>query len=209
MPQAITMTTSVPSGAVLGSAFRLKMGSSLRLTDDELLELCELNRDLHIERNASGDLEIMTPANSWGGHRNALLTAALVQWSQEDGTGLAFDSSSGFRLPNGAMRAPDAAWMLRSRWEELGPEDKEHFAPLCPDFVVELRSRSDSLARLEAKMTEWIDNGARLGWLLDPESRTVHVYRPNREVEVLEDPPEVSGDPELRGFVLRLEAIWA
>lgn len=208
MAQPLMVPNSTPTQGVPTPAFRLKMGPSLRLSDDELLELCTLNRDLQIERNAEGDLEIMTPVHTWGGHRNAMLTAALVEWSQEDGTGLVFDSSAGFRLANGAMRAPDAAWLLRSRWEELTSEEQQHFAPLCPDFVAEIRSRSDSLPRLQAKMTEWIENGARLGWLLDPETRTVHVYRPDQEVEVLEDPVKVAGDPELPGFVLEVEGVW-
>lgn len=200
MPLAAQAVESLP--------IQLHFGADLRLDDDELFRFCQLNRELSIERSANGDLDIMTPVGGEGSSRNAELTFALVRWSREDGTGVAFDSSAGFLLPNGAMRSPDAAWLEQSRWEELTREQREKFVPLCPDFVVELRSRSDALAALQSKMAEWIDNGARLGWLVDPENRAVQVYRPGRDVEILEDPDRVSGEPELPGFVLELDVIW-
>jgi Uma2 family endonuclease len=187
----------------------LELGSALRLSEDELFELCVRNRELRIERTEKGDLIVMTPAGGVTGHRNFEIVGALREWATHDGGGVGFDSSTGFLLPNGAMRAPDAAWVLRSRLEPLSTETKERFIPLTPDFVVELRSPTDRLSDLERKMTEYRDNGARLGWLIDPQERRVHVYRPGQPVEVLAHPPEVSGDPELRGFVLDLEPVWA
>lgn len=187
----------------------LEMGSSMRLSDDELFELCVRNPELRMERTAGGDLIVMTPAGGISGNRNFEIVGALREWVRHDGTGQGFDSSTGFLLPNGAMRAPDAAWVLRSRLEPLSREAKERFIPLTPDFVVELRSPSDRLPDLQAKMEEYRDQGARLGWLIDPEERKVYVYRPGRPVEVLVNPDKASGDPELPGFVLDLEPIWA
>jgi Uma2 family endonuclease len=132
----------------------------------------------------------------------------LTQWAWQDGTGVTFGSSGGFILPNGAMRAPDAAWVLRSRLAPLSAEQKQKFLPLCPDFVVEIRSPSGRLSTAQAKMQEYIDNGARLGWLIDPFSCVVYVYRPNQPVERLENPAAISGDPVLPGFVLDLQRIW-
>lgn len=186
----------------------LQLGSALRLSDAELYELCAGNPELRIERTAEGNLIVMTPAGGASGHRNLEIAAALAVWSRRDGTGVGFDSSAGFLLPNGAMRAPDAAWVLRSRLEPLSTEAKERFLPLCPDFVIELKSPSDRLSDLQAKMEEYRANGARLGWLVDPQERQVHVYRPGRAVEVLRDPAKVLGDPELPGFVLDLEPVW-
>lgn len=186
----------------------LHMGSTLRLSDDELFELCACNPELRIERTAKGDLVVMTPAGGATGHRNLEITSALAAWARKDETGVGFDSSTGFVLPSGAMRAPDAAWVLRSRLEPLTSEEKEKFLPLCPDFVVELRSPSDDLPALQEKMEEYRENGARLGWLVDPRERSVYVYRPGQKVEVLRDPGEVFGDPELPGFVLDLEPVW-
>jgi Uma2 family endonuclease len=187
----------------------LELGSALQISDGELFELCVRNPELRIERTAEGDLTVMTPAGGTSGHRNAEIVSALGVWARRDGAGVVFDSSTGFLLPNGAMRAPDAAWILRSRLEPLSAEAKERFIPLTPDFVVELRSPSDRLADLERKLEEYRSQGARLGWLIDPQERRVHVYRPGRPPEVLDDPAEVSGDPELPGFLLDLEPIWA
>ena len=186
----------------------LRLGSALHLSDDELFELCARNPELRIERTAEGNLIVMTPAGGASGHRNFKLTGALALWAERDGTGVGFDSSTGFLLPNGAMRAPDAAWVLRSRLDGLSTQAKEKFLPLCPDFAIELRSPSDRLSDVKAKMEEYRENGVRLGWLLDPQERRVHVYRPGRPVEVLEAPLTVSGDPELPGFVLDLGPIW-
>lgn len=186
----------------------LHLASVLRLTDDQLFELCQRNRDLRIEREATGDLLLMTPTGGKSANRNARILARLSRWSERDGSGETFDSSGGFLLPNGAMRSPDAAWILRTRLADLPAETRERFLPLCPDFVLELRSPTDPLADLQEKMREYLDNGARLGWLIDPLERRIHVYRPGAKVEVLDDAASVSGSPELPGFELELERIW-
>jgi Uma2 family endonuclease len=181
---------------------------SVELSDEQFYRLCSDNRDLRIELTAQKELIVMSPAGSKTGWRNALITEALTSWAKKDGTGLAFDSSAGFTLPSGAKRAPDAAWVQRERWDALTEEQQDEFAPLCPDFVVELRSRTDSLATLQDKMAEYIENGARLGWLFDPKSRQVYVYRPGQPVECLDDPAELRGDPVLPGFVFNPREIW-
>lgn len=187
----------------------LQLGPALHLSDDELFEVCIRNRELRIERTAEGNLTVGPPKGGESSHRNAVILAALGVWAREDASGVGFDSTAGFLLPNGAMRAPSAAWVRSFRLDGLSREQKRRFLPLCPDFVVELRPESDHLPDLRAKMDEYRDNGAALGWLIDPEKRRVHVYRPGREVEVLDDPPEISGDPELPGFVLDLQRVWA
>ena len=196
--------------AILGTAapLNLELGSALQLGDDELFELCRRNPELRIERTSRGDLHVMTPVGGESSHRNAELVFALMEWAKRDGTGVVFDSSGGFLLPNGAMRSPDAAWVERSRWAGLTDEQRRRFIPLAPDFVVELRSPSDDLPELQRKMEEFREAGVRLGWLVDPEERRVHVYRPGRAPEVLDHPGGVSAEPELPGFVLDLEPIW-
>ena len=179
-----------------------------RMSDHEFFEFCQANPELRIERTSEGDLIIMPPTVSDAGRRNFNLTVDFGRWAEVDGTGIGFDSSTGFTLPNGAMRSPDVAWVPRPKWEALSVEQRQSFAPLCPDFVVELRSPSDALRSLQAKMREYIANGARLGWLIDPFERRVYVYRPGAEVECLENPSAVSGDPMLRGLSLNLDRIW-
>jgi Uma2 family endonuclease len=179
----------------------------IELTDEQFWLLCQNNRDLRFERSASGDLIIMPPTGSETGNRNIKLSTQLEIWSSQNNLGLAFDSSTGFQLPNGANRSPDAAWVKKERWEALTQEEKEKFAPLCPDFVVELRSKTDSLEKLQAKMQEYIDNGAKLGWLLDRQNSRVEIYRPNQAVEIISSPSSLSGEDILPGFVLYLENI--
>ena len=186
----------------------LRLGPAVDLSEDQFFTLCQINHELRIERNAAGELLIMPPAGSGTGDRNAEITMQLRLWAKRDGTGIAFDSSAGFTLSNGATRSPDASWIARSRWEGLTREQRERFAPLCPDFVLELRSPSDRLRDLQDKMQEYLANGARLGWLVDPGPRHVYVYRPAAPVERLEHPDTVSGDPVLPGFVLDLHEIW-
>ncbi len=176
--------------------------------DRRLFELCRRNRDLRIERTAAGELILMSPAGGKTSDRNAEIVTQLRTWARRDGTGRSFDSSAGFTLPSGAMRSPDAAWEERPRLSALAAEQQERFLPLCPTFVIELRSPSDPLAKLQAKMEEYVENGARLGWLVDPADRRLYVYRPNVEPEVLENPGSVSADPELPGFVLELAEVW-
>jgi Uma2 family endonuclease len=188
----------------------LHMGAILdRLSDDEFYDFCQRNRDLRIESTRDGDLIIMPPTGGETGHRNALVTAQLVNWSLADGTGLAFDSSTGFRLPNGAKRSPDSAWVSRQRWERLSKKQRTKFPPLAPDFVVEIRSTSDPLGDLKAKMAEYIENGVRLGWLVDPTARKVWVYRLESEPQELDAPDELDGGDVLPGFILKLTPLWA
>ncbi len=180
----------------------------LGLTDEQFSRLCQDNPDLRFELTAGGELLIMAPTGSKMGWRHSKLNQRLANWAEQDGTGVSFDSSTGFTLPNGAKRSPDAAWLGRERWDALSEAQQEGFAPLCPDFVVELRSPTDRLADLHDKMREYIENGARLGWLIDPIDKRVYVYRPGQPVESLDNPTTLSGDPVLPGFVLRVQELW-
>ncbi|MEG4201342.1 MULTISPECIES: Uma2 family endonuclease [unclassified Microcoleus] len=180
---------------------------SINLTDEQFFQLCQHNRDYQFERTASGELIIKPPTGSETSRRNADLTSQLRVWNHETKLGVVFDSSGGFTLPNGADRSPDASWVKKERWDTLTPEQKDCFAPLCPDFVVELRSRTDSLKKLQEKMQEYIDNGARLGWLIDRQNGRVEIYRPGQDVEIIENPATLSGEDVLPGFVLNLEEI--
>jgi len=186
----------------------LHQGSSFSLTDDQFFDFCQANRDLRIERTSAGDIIIMSPAGWKTGTRNARVVGQLIWWADRDGRGEATDSNAGYRLPNGAVRAPDAAWVLKSRLSTLTSEQRDKFLPLAPDFAIELKSPTDSISTLEDKMREYIETGTRLGWLIDPETCCVSVYRPGRPVEILESPQMISGDPELPGFTLNLEVIW-
>jgi Uma2 family endonuclease len=192
-----------------GSLVTLRLQPVVDLTEEQFYQLCQLNRELRIERLAEGDLIIMTLAGGETSWRNSRLITALTNWADRDEIGVVFDSSGGFTLPNGAIRAPNAAWVKRSRLINLTPDQKKKFLPLCPDFVIELRSPTDRLEDVQDKMREYMDNGAQLGWLIDPENRRVIVYQPNRPVEWWEYPaPHISGEPFLPGFVLDLRAIW-
>ncbi|HBB31811.1 MAG TPA: hypothetical protein DDZ80_27160 [Cyanobacteria bacterium UBA8803] len=182
---------------------------ALHITPEQFELLAAANRDLRLERTAAGELIVNPPTGGESGKRNLSISTQLGNWFEtHEDLGEAFDSSTGFRLPNGADRSPDASWIRRERWEALTPQQRKGFVPLCPDFVVELRSESDSLSKLQAKMREYIDNGARLGWLIDPQHRRVEIYRPGTEVEVLENPTELSGEDVLPGFVLNLRRVW-
>jgi Uma2 family endonuclease len=179
------------------------------LSDDQFARLCALNPEMRFEYTSTGDLIIMPPTGGDTGHTNANLTTDFTIWARQEGSGLVFDSSTLFILPNGARRSPDVSWMRRERWEVLAPEDRRGFPPICPDFVLELRSSSDALRTLQEKMQEYLDNGVRLGWLIDPSERVVYVYRPGETVERLEAPREVSGESVLPGFVLSTSAVWS
>jgi Uma2 family endonuclease len=181
---------------------------NLKLTLAQFQRICNDNPDLRLELTSTGDLTIMPPAGSATGMRNCHLTAQLTAWALKNRTGVAFDSSAGFTLPNGAIRSPDASWVLKARWESLDDKEKESFAPLCPDFVVELRSPGQSLTVLVAKMREYMKNGAQLGWLIDPIARQVQVFRSDFEPELVELAESLSGDPVLPGFVLDLRPLW-
>ena len=178
------------------------------MSDRAFYEFCLKNRDLRIERTAKGEVIVMSPAGGFTGSKNFRLNVQFGNWVLKDGRGEGFDSSTGFILPNGATYAPDVAWVRYSRLAFLTDLEKQAFLPLCPDFLIELRSRTDSLPKLKRKMAEYIDNGLRLGWLIDHQNETVWIYRPNAKPEKLISPTEVSGDPELLGFTLDLTRIW-
>ena len=186
----------------------LNIPASAKMTDEQFYELCQINRDLRIERTAIGELILMPPTGGETGRRNAKLTARFVTWNEQSELGEVFDSSTCFTLPNGANRSPDVAWIARERWNTLTPEQKDKFPPICPDFVIELRSPSDALKPLQDKMQEYLDNGAQLGWLLKHKDQQVEIYRSNCEKEVLEAPMTLSGDAVLPGFTLNLESFW-
>lgn len=185
------------------------LGGVIRnFSDAEFLDFCRRHPDARIERESNGEIVIMAPTYSETGGMNFSLTGKFSVWVEKDGSGTGFDSSTGFVLPNEAIRAPDLSWIKRDRWKALSDAERSGFAHICPDFVVELRSQTDTMAKLRSKMSEYIENGASLGWLIDPLEKRVYVYRPDHEVEILESPTEVSGDPVLPGFALNLNEIW-
>ncbi|MBM4255962.1 MAG: Uma2 family endonuclease [Deltaproteobacteria bacterium] len=168
----------------------------VHLTEEQFELLCQENSELRLELTAQGELSIMPPTGSESGWRSGETFFSLTAWAKQDGTGLSFDSSTGFTLPNRAIRSPDASWIRRERWAALTKAQRARFAPICPDFVVEVRSQTDKLPDLVEKMQEYIDNGAHLGWLIDPLEQRVYIYRPGQPVETLDNPTSVSGDPE-------------
>ena len=200
-PPAVEPDVTLPYRLVLNI-------SSLEMTEDQLLKLCSDNGDMRIELTAEKELIIMPPAFSETGWQELELALQVGTWAKQDGTGRAYGPTAGFTLPNGAVRSPDVSWILLSRWETMSDSERRGFAKVCPDFVIELRSESDSLREVQFKMSEYMENGSRLGWLIDPQNRRVHVYRPGQPVEILEEPTGVSADPVLPGFVLDLSAIW-
>jgi Uma2 family endonuclease len=202
------LVITAPEKVITSARLVMSSPAGVHMTDDEFFTFCQRNRDLRIERTASGEIVIMPPAGGETGSRNARLAVLLGVWAMKDGRGVAFDSSTGFDLPNGATRSPDAAWVLRERLVKLTPQQKRKFLPLCPDFVIELQSPSDTLDDLQQKMEEYIDNGAQLGWLLAPDTQTVYVYRTGAAMEQLHAPAQLVGDPLLPGFVLNLAEIW-
>lgn len=183
---------------------------ALQVTPAQFAALVVANRDLRLERTATGHLIVNPPTGGETGRRNFNLTAQLGMWFEaNESLGIAFDSSTGFELPNGANRSPDAAWVRQDRWTALSADQREGFVPLCPDFVIELRSKTDKLKVLQAKMQEYLDNGTQLGWLIDPTHEQVAVYRAGQAVEVLKRPMTLSGEAVLPGFTLSLKRIWA
>lgn len=194
---------------MLSEPIVLKLPPELQMTDEQFFEFCQMNRDLQIERNKFGELLIMPPTGSDSGNREARIIQQLMNWADEDSTGIAFSSSAGFTLSTGAKRSPDASWIKLERWNSLTEEQKQKFAPICPDFVVELRSPSDNLKPLQEKMEEYMkEPGLQLGWLIDRKNRRVYIYRPNQAVEILDNPETISGDPVLPGFILNLSKVW-
>ncbi|MGD1913273.1 MAG: Uma2 family endonuclease [Rivularia sp. (in: cyanobacteria)] len=189
-------------------ALTVDFNSIIDLTEEQFYQLCQANQNLRFERNSTGEIIIMPPVGGESSNRNAGLTAQLWIWNQTKKLGVVFDSSGGFKLPNSANRSPDAAWVKLSRWNELTSEQKTKFLPLAPDFVIELLSPSDSLKTTQKKMEEYINNGVRLGWLINRKNRQVEIYRIGKEVEILDNTDNLSGEDVLPGFVLDLQMIW-
>jgi len=182
--------------------------SPLRLSDEQFESLCRNHPDLNLEMSAEGELIIVAPTLPDTGLKNNELNFMVTQWAKRDKTGIVFDSSSLFTFPNGAKRSPDTSWVLREKWDVLSDAERKRFSKLVPDFVIELRSSSDSIKSLKKKMLEYIENGVRLGWLIDPLEQKVHIYRANGEVKVLNNPETVSGEDVLNGFELNVREIW-
>ncbi|MDB9524898.1 Uma2 family endonuclease [Oscillatoria sp. CS-180] len=178
------------------------------MSEEQFYDFCKTNPDLRIERNAGGEIIVMPPAFSDAGNRNGRVFGQLYIWSEADGTGEAFDSSSGFTLSNSATRSPDAAWISSNRWNRLKPEEQASFAPIAPDFIVELRSSSDTLTNLQEKMAEYAANDVRLGLLIDRKNRQVHIYRPEQRPKILDNPELVNCEPEMPLFELKMAKIW-
>ena len=196
--------------SVESEPFVIKFKPLTEMTDEQFAKFCALNDILRIERTSEGEIILMPPAHGDAGKRNADLNADLTIWARSNGDGSYYDSSTGFKLPNGALRSPDASWISNARLGALTPQQHSGFFDICPDFVIELRSSSDSLTELRAKMQEYIENGARLGWLIDPIAtpKQVYIYRPKAEAEIMDKPDTISAEPEMPGFILNLTRIW-
>jgi Uma2 family endonuclease len=190
------------------ASFRLKMLPAVPMTQEQFFEFCQQNRKIRLERTAQGELIIMPPSGGEASAQNLSISAPLFFWAKSQGAGKAFDSSVGFILPNGANRSPDASWVSAEQLARISPEQMKRFLPVCPDFFVEVLSPSDSLKLTLEKMDEYIAHGAKLGWFFNPRIRQVRIYRPGQEVQVLDSPATLSGDPELPGFELDMEAVW-
>lgn len=186
----------------------INLPDQLRVSAEQFQQFTQANPELRMELTAQGKIIFMSPTGSEGGSRNAEASADIVFWNRQTGLGKVFDSSSGFQLPNGAIRSPDTAWIAKERWESLTPEQHRGFAPICPDFVLELASESDSISVLQSKMGEYIVNGARLGWLIVPKARWVEIYRPDQSVERLDEPTTLSGETVLPGFLMPVDTIF-
>ena len=187
----------------------LTLPASLKLTHKAFLELVAVNPDLQLERTSDGELVIMPPTGGETGERNDEISFQLRAWNKQANLGKTFNAATGFNLPNGANRSPDASWVSRERWEALTPQERKTFPPLCPDFVVELRSPTDNLKKLQAKMQEYIEQGTQLGWLIDPKTKQVEIFHPGQDKEILYAPATLSGEAVLPGFILDLQPIFA
>jgi Uma2 family endonuclease len=190
------------------NALTISLEPIFELTEEKFFQLCQKNRDLKFERSAQGDITIMAPEGSDTGMRSSDLNGNLWLWNQRKKLGFTFGSSAGFILPNGAMRSPDVSWISKERWDALTLEQQSKFAPICPDFVIELMSRTDSLSTVQAKMQEYYENGTRLGWLINRRDRQVEIYRIGQPVEILQSPISLSGENVLPEFILDLTSIW-
>ncbi|QSJ19194.1 Uma2 family endonuclease [Nostoc sp. UHCC 0702] len=190
------------------TAITVNFNPIIKLTDDQFYQLCRSNPDIKFERNAYGEIIIMPPTGGETGNRNLEIGADFVIWNRQTKLGVCFDSSTCFKLSNGANRSPDVAWIRKDRWNLLTPEQKEKFPPIAPDFVLELMSPSDTLEETQAKMQEYIDNQVKLGWLINRKARQVEIYRQGKPVEIIESPDKLSGEDTLPGFVLNLQIVW-
>jgi Uma2 family endonuclease len=189
-------------------AYTIDFSSITKLSDEQFDHLCEANPEIKFERTPTGELVIMPPTGGETGRGNAKLISRFVVWNEEYNLGEVFDSSTCFKLPGGGNRSPDVSWIEKSRWDALTPEQQRKFPPICPDFVLELRSPSDNLQMIQQKMQEYLDSGIKLGWLINPEDGEVEIYRPGQNVEVQRSPGTLSGEDVMPGFVLNLEWIW-
>ncbi len=196
------------SGVNTMAVFIIDLSPIVILTDNQFGQLCAANPEIKFELTPTGELVIMSPTGGETGMNNATLIARLVVWNEQTNLGKVFDSSTCFKLPGGGDRSPDVAWVERSRWDVLTPEQKRKFPPICPDFVLELLSPTDNLSTTQAKMQEYLNSGAQLGWLLNPEDRQVEIYRPGQPVEVLQAPAILSGESVLPEFTLNLKWLW-
>jgi len=181
---------------------------AFQLSDEQFYQLCQDNRNLRFERSCQGDLVIMSTTGGETSNRNIEISYQLQAWSRQNKQGIAFDSSGGFKLPNNADKSPDAAWIPLEKWNKLTKEERQGFIPLCPDFVIELRSKSDSIKSLQNKMQEYLENGTQLGWLINRQDRQIEIYRQGQAVEILENPSQLSGESVLQGFMLDLNLVW-
>lgn len=177
------------------------------MSDEELMRFCAANDAVRVERDANGEILAKPLAGCRTSRQNVAITSALGEWSRRDGRGYAF-ANAGFTLPDGSMRGTYTAWIESMRWDSLSKRDKDRFSPICPDFIIELRSQSDSLSELEAKMEQWIANGAKIAWLVDPERQVVAIYCSDDEPEVLHHPTSVQGNGVVAGFELVMTRIW-
>lgn len=190
------------------TAYTVNFNPIIKLTDDQFYQLCRENPGIKFERNSQGELIIMPPTGGETGNKNSEINADFVIWNRQTKLGVCFDSSTCFKLPNGANRSPDVAWIRKDRWDALTPEQQEKFPPIAPDFVLELMSPSDNLEDAQAKMREYIDNDVKLGWLINRKIHQVEIYRQGKSVEVLDSPTTLSGEDILPGLTLNLQIVW-
>ncbi|BAZ81559.1 MAG: Uma2 family endonuclease [Sphaerospermopsis sp.] len=190
------------------TAITINLNPIVRFTDDQFYQLCRKNPDVKFERNAKGELLVMSPTGGETGRINSEINADFGVWNRQTKLGVCFDSSTCFKLPNGANRSPDVAWIKKERWDSLTTEEKTKFPPIAPDFVLELMSPTDSLQETQKKMQEYMENGVKLGWLINPKTRQVEIYRLGKPVEILTAPLELSGEDILPGFILNMAIVW-
>lgn len=189
-------------------SYTIDLTPFIKLTDDQFFELCQRHPDIKFERNPKGEIVIVSPTGGETGNRNVELATEVVIWNRQTGLGVCFDSSTGFKLPLGSERSPDVAWVRQERWNALTSEQKKKFPPIAPDFVLELMSANDRRSDLQAKMQEYMESGVRLGWLIDPKTREVEIYRLGQPPEILQNPETLSGEDVMPGFVLNLRFVW-